>query len=166
MAPKDFGEYEGKPIRRMAIEVRNTSGGLNAAMRVDPKRIHPGETRFVVYEVQFDKFRFDPMDDGDAWTLVPIGIASTAAFLDESDVKEALERSRQAEIELADEKANRKQLDPGPDGVAMKLSTDHAAGLHKRRRKGCPDCYPPGEEGENEPTPIGRAKGARKRARS
>jgi hypothetical protein len=162
MAKEDLGEYEGKPIRKMAIEVRNTAGGLNAAIKVDPSRIHPGERRIVAYDVVFDKFRFDPMDEGDAWCLVAIGSASTAAFLDPTVVQAELEKSKQAAIELADEKAGRKALDPGPDGVAMKLSTEHAAGEHKRRRKACPDCYPPGEEGATVTT-IG---GGRKRGRA
>lgn len=158
MAKDDLGEYEGKPIRKMAIEVRNTAGGLNAAIRVDPSRIHPGERRIVAYDVEFDKFRFDPMDDGDAWCLVAIGSASTAAFLDPKVVQAELERSKLAAIELADEKAGRAQLTP-----EMKLSTEHANGKHdKRRKKGCPDCYPEGEEGATV-TQIG---GGRKRGRA
>lgn len=151
----DLGEYENKPIRKMAIEVRNTSGGLNAAVKVDPTPIHGGDTRFVVYEVEFDKFRFDPMDDGDAWCLVPIGTAKAAAFLDEKLVRKAIDDAKKAAIELADEKAGRSQLSP-----EMKLSTDHANGKHeKRRKKGCPDCYPEGEEGASVTTIGGGKRG-------
>lgn len=165
MADTSLGEYEGKPIRKMAIEVRNTAGGLNAAIKVDPARIHPGEQRIVAYEVDFDKFRFDPMDDGDAWCLVAIGRATTAAFVDPSVVRASIEAARDAAKQIADEKKGQGAFSPDADGVAMKLSTDHAAGLHVRKRKACPDCNPPGEEEPTGATPIGRAKGASKRAR-
>lgn len=132
--PDDLGEYEGKPIRKMAVEVKNTSGGLHAAMKVHPDRIRPGETRFVCYEVTFDKFRFDPMDDGDAWCLVPIGSASTAAFLDEATVRESLEASRLAQIALDEEKKGLRPMEP------IDRIEEHNAGLHKRKRKDCDEC--------------------------
>lgn len=138
MADEGMGEYEDKPIRRLALEVRNTAGGLNAAMKVDGERIHAGERRFIVYDVVFDKFRFDPMDDGDAWCLVSIGSASAAAFLEEESVKEQLQASREAQVAISDEAKGRRQLDDEDEGL---LATAHGLGQHNDESvEGCPDC--------------------------
>lgn len=152
----DLGTYEGKPIRKMAIEVRNTSGGLNAAIKVDPQVIHAGERRFVVYEVVFDKFRFDPMDDGDAWCLVPIGSAGTAAFLDEATVRDAIEQARAAQVTLDDEKHGRTPMEP------VDRIEEHARGMHKRKRKDCAECQAEVAEKQRERDAAAAAKPKRR----
>lgn len=144
MTDTDLGEYEGLPVRKLGIEVRNTSGGLNKAMKVRPERIHPGDTRFVVYEVDFEKFRFDPIFDDDddteivAWELVAIGSANTAAFLPEGVVRQAIDDMKAAITKAEDEAKNLKQI-PTPED----LSNEHATGAHDDDKyQGCPDCYP------------------------
>lgn len=173
--PDDLGEYRGRPIRKMAVEVRNTSGGLNAAMRVNSEVIEPGETRFVCYEVVFDKFRFDPMDEGDAWCLVPIGHAETAAFLDETVVREAIAASKEAQAMIDGEKKGLAPMEPVdrieehqrhdfPHAAAPVkdcLLCQHDTGAHKRKRKGCPACNPEVEPEVDDLAPRRGRKGAR-----
>lgn len=156
MAPPDsYGEYEGLPIIKLAIEVRNTAGGLNAAMRVHGGMIHPGEHHTVAYDVVFDKHRYDPMkdprDESDAWCLVAIGSATAAAILSAEDVavQEQLQASREEQLRMADEKNGRAQLDDDERGL---LATAHGLGEHNEHKAdGCPLCEERVDDDELDP---------------
>lgn len=160
MAPK-LGEFDNKPVRRTSLIIRGTGDGLSKAMRTEPQLIHAGEKRYVLMEIIGDKIRHDLMDDGDAWDRVHMTVAQTCALVDEEFARDAIDAQAEKNLKLEEEAKGLVQLSPG----AARL-VEHDQGLHKRRRKDCPGCYPDlGEEESDGVTPIGRAKGASKRAR-
>lgn len=144
-----YGFYEGKPIRELGVEVTNTSGGLNAAMRLRGRKIHPDERLPILYDVQFAKHRYDPINDGEAWKLVTIGSAQTAAILEEGAEAEAIAEVQAEQRRMADEKHGRAQLDDEELGL---LATAHGLGAHNEEKvDGCPLCEERVEDDELDP---------------
>lgn len=99
----DLTPFEGRDVVRTGIEIPNAAGGLQAAMKVDPREFEHGEEAFVVLHVVCRKVRFDevsPDDDDTPLERVHVFKATGAAFLDDDKVREAL-TAQKARIDAA-----------------------------------------------------------------
>lgn len=143
---ENLGDFEGKPIRKTGIEIRNTGHGLSTALKIDPVVVHSGEKAYVVLEIVGEKHRFDPMDDGDAWERVNLTKAEVATVVDKELVMELIEAQRAKNLAAAEEAKGIQQIDA--DGTAgtlnvltpERLREQHELGDHKRARKDCELC--------------------------
>lgn len=167
-------EYEGRPVRKHSVAVRGASGdALNGSLKVEPRDFHPGQLAYVLLEVDPTDVNHKVMDEGDAWERVQVTKVMRGRFVDDAlakplldDISVALEDLRVAET--------------GQERLALdtKMHDDHAAGLHKHRRKECPLCQqldplgvgPRADHGDGEgdnvhPLPAARKRRSRARAK-
>lgn len=129
--------YQGRPIRKHSLAIRGASGdALNGALKVDPQDFTPGESAYVVLEIVPTTVKHDPMDDGDAWDLVQVTKAKRGAILSEADALVFLDA---VSIRLEEIRVE----ETGQNAIGtVALEADHVAGLHRRKRNGCPICHP------------------------
>lgn len=101
-----FELFEGLPVIGARIEVRNTAGGLNEAMDLDPVVLHQGDEFDITYRCKVIKIRHDPEDknepDGPQYR-VHICDASRAVLVDKSLAQAEFERQ-------AEQLAEREQI--------------------------------------------------------
>lgn len=137
----DLGTYDGRPVTRTSLALRNTGHGFEQTMKTEPLVIPAGSRRFVVMDVVIDKHRHDLDTDRNEFELVHMAAAETVAFIDEEIVREAIDKQKAKNDALK----GRTQLET-PDGVGMDVIEAHARGDHKRKRKDCPECIAEREE--------------------
>lgn len=143
-----LGDHEGKPIKQTTIEVRNIAGGLNKAAATNPAIIKEGDKAFLVVEVVGKEHGFVPIEKGAAWERVNVTKAVTVAIVGEKLVEKVLDSQRLAELALEEEAKGAQRLSNGNGSAEFggEVERDHAAGLHKRKRKNCLLCTPPAPE--------------------
>lgn len=129
--------YQGKPIRKHSLAVRGASGdAMNGALKVDPTDFETGEPAYVVLEIVPGPVKHDPMDDGEAWELVQVTKATRAAMMTAEQALPFLDSVTTRLEDLRVKESGQERLGD------LTLQADHEAGLHKRKRRGCPECYP------------------------
>lgn len=134
-------DHKGLPVRKHSAAVRGASGdALNGALKVAPQDFEPGVKAYMVLEVDPNGETFKPMDDGEAWEEIQIVKVVRGAFI---NPKDALPYLDDVSVALADLKAK----ESGQDGIGtLAMEADHEAGLHRRKRTGCPLCSPSSDE--------------------
>lgn len=134
--------FEGKDVRRSGIEIPNAAGGLQAALKIEPREFHQGDEGYIAIHYIVQKVRFEPIDrDAPAGDQMRVHVllADEATFVDEELVGEAV-RSQTERLQRAKEQAKGLAHLPTPDEVE-KLDTEHEDGLHAANLvAGCPRC--------------------------
>lgn len=172
----DLGSFDGHSVRGTTIRITNTGDGLSKALKIDPQLLQMGDRIFVVVEAVVGPITFDPIDD-DSDDVIRKHSASAQAvtLVDESLVREVLdaqieriEAAREAESGQTRLNLSNDPDEPPEEGFVLA----HVAGDHKRKKRGCPLCYPTahgdGEGDAENPLPPAtkrrsRAKGAAKK---
>lgn len=129
--------YQGLPIRKHSLAIRGASGDvLSGALKVDPTDFALGTKQYVVLEIDPKGDQHRPMDDGEAWELMTVTKALRGALIPESEALAWLDSVSVRLEELRVEESGQERMGD------LALQADHEAGLHKRKRRGCPECYP------------------------
>lgn len=140
-------EYEGLPVRKHSVAVRGASGdALNGSLKVSPRDFHPGERAFMVLEVVPADVNHKPMDEGEAWNRVQVVKAARGCFVDGDVALPYLDEVARKLEDLRIEETGQERLDLGDDAKREKTISEHERNMHKRKRKGCPMCYPVTDE--------------------
>jgi hypothetical protein len=108
--------FEGKDVVAVGLEIPGVAGGLQKALRTEPREFHQGEHAFAVFELVTQKVRHQPIDrenPGGPQERVHIFVADGATFVDGSIVAEHLEQQRVRNEEAAG--VHRLQLDGEDD---------------------------------------------------
>lgn len=160
----DLGKFEGLPVNSTSISVAEVNKVVGRILAADPQIFHAGDKRYLVLEIELGAVTFDPAgDNGKGWDRQHAATAKAAAFADGDAEVLALLEQQGDRIQAHRDKAN----GTGRLTPEVKISADHAAGLHKRRRKDCPECNPAdlsSVRDPSEPSPR-RVGGAKKRGR-
>lgn len=61
-APKTLSDFEGCPVTESAIEIPDAAGGLRDALKIAPVEWHKGQRVYIVFALDINKVRFDPID--------------------------------------------------------------------------------------------------------
>lgn len=135
----DLGTFEDRSVTKTTIAVRNAGDGLSQAMKVNPQKLHQGDTVYVVLECKVGPVSFDPIKDSETeCERRHILRAGAATLIDDQLVKEAIAKQTEAIIAARDEEAGRSQL-PEKD-----LAQEHRDGLHAnpigKAQKDCELC--------------------------
>jgi hypothetical protein len=131
-------EYEGLPIRKNSLAVRGASGdALSGVLKVRPQDFTPGVPVYVLMEVMPGPVRHDPMDDGEAWEHIQITKAQRGTIIAADVALPHLDEVTVALEDLRVQETGQDRLD-----LDTRMEDDHVAGLHKRKRNGCPLCHP------------------------
>jgi hypothetical protein len=126
----DLGKTsEGYAIEKTSVKVLKLGDGLSAAVKVDPVLVGAGETVYLAIRAKKIKddfvYEFDEDGDVESVTLVQVFAASSATFIDEKVVRQAIARS---DALIAASKVN-------PDQGAM-LRTCGACGWREGEAEG------------------------------
>lgn len=112
----DVGAFEGKTVVAVGLEIPGVSGGLQKALRTEPREFHQGDTVYAVFELVTQKVRFQPIDrdnPGGPQERVHVFTATEATFVDGGLVADHLEKQRIKNEEAAG--VHRLQLDGEDD---------------------------------------------------
>lgn len=131
MTPATLGKFEGRKVDAVGIEIRNSAGGLNEALKVDPAEWHLEDEVVVVLRCKVTKIRHDPLKDTDGLRRVHILDAEDATVIeDDGMITTAL-----------DEQKKRIELASGVQRLPIELVAAHEAGEHKQDLiEECPKC--------------------------
>lgn len=146
--------FEGQDVLSVGIEIPGAAGGLREALKIDPVQLHKGDKAYVLLETTTDKIRFDPVKDSDGLKRVHILAVEQGMLVDESLVRDHLDRQRER-VEAA--------LRRGKGEFTLdesQLEEAHADGEHADGLvDGCPSCdaeraAEAAESGEQLPAPT------------
>lgn len=135
-------EYQGLPIRKHSLAIRGAGGdALSGVLKVKPQDFHVGTPVYILVEAMPGPVHHAPMNEGDAWELVQITKAVRGTIIDAKTALPFLDETTIAleDLRIAETGQGRLDLD-------TKMTDDHLAGLHKRRRKACPLCQETSDE--------------------
>lgn len=141
----DFGTYDGRPVRKSSLTIRGTGDGLSDALSIEPQTFSPLDTAYVVLEVEMSDVDHKYMKDADAWNRVQVCKAVRGAFIEQSIAQPILDNIAVAFAELKDEESGAQTLGLEGEKAAGRL-TEHEQGLHRRKRRDCPLCFPSSDE--------------------
>lgn len=132
-----LGEFEGSPVTKATIKVTNTGDGLSQAMKIDPQRLHKGDTVYVVMECVVGPVSFDPIKNSTTECVRKHVLkAGAATLVDGALVKQAVEAQTAIILEHR-EKAKGIEHLPTED----ELRDAHDDGEHDLDPyQGCPAC--------------------------
>lgn len=137
-----LSKHRGGKVTGLGVAVSNTGHGLETTVEVDPIIIQPGDTAFVIFEVEPDKDRYDKKYNGDGdwtgeWTFVPMlkAIGCTILLSDSAPaLREAIDAQNER-ITIAREEGQ------GVHRLDYDLSKAHAEGEHADGLvEGCAAC--------------------------
>ena len=141
-----LSDFEGLAVRQAGVELPKAAGGLQEAMKIEPREIHQGDEGTIALSYTCQKVRFEPIDkdapDGDQRRVHVLQVTG-AAFID-SDVvnKEIADQSER--IQRAKEEAkgiSRLALADGDEEQEDALAEAHDNGDHAEGLvAGCPYC--------------------------
>lgn len=151
----DLGEYDGRRITKVRCKITNAGDGLSQAMNLDPQIIHWGDRVYVLLECEPGPVTHKPIPKtDDECEKIHSLIAGVATTMRREVVGKAIELQTAKIIEAREKEKGIQQItEPGM------LATQHVTDGHKRKVKGCPDCYPPKPA---EKKPRGATTGATK----
>lgn len=136
LANHDLGEFEGRQVLGVGIEIPGAAGGLRDAMKIEPVTAHQDEEMMILIRGPVGKIRFDPVKDTQGVTRVHVLNVSDAMVVEGEDFDAMLDAQKER-IQRAKEAAA---------GVA-RLPTDeelefqHNEGAHSEGLvDGCPSC--------------------------
>lgn len=137
-----LSSFDGRAVMKSTVAVTNAGDGLSAAMKVDPREFHHGETVTVAIECEVVKVRLDPFDKTDLQgPLIRHHVlkAGTATIVD-GDLLTAQLNDMRERVKLAKEAEQGVQrLDFDSDDE--RLAAEHAEGEHDDGVVlGCPTC--------------------------
>lgn len=139
-------EHKGLPVRKHSAAVRGASGdALNGALKVTPQDFTQGEPAYMVLEVMPDGENYKPMDDGEAWEEIEVVKVKRGSFIPAKDALPYLDDVSRKLEELRVKETGQERLEL-TDGQAEGMTLEHSQGLHKRRRRACPVCFPLSDE--------------------
>lgn len=72
LANTELGEFEGKTVLSVGIEIPGAAGGLRDALAIDPIVKHKDDEALVLLRCKVEKLRHDPVKDTDGWRRVHI----------------------------------------------------------------------------------------------
>jgi hypothetical protein len=99
-----LGEFEGSPVTKTGIEIRNAAGGLNDALEVDPVTMLKGDTCYVVLRCDVIDVHFPNVKGAeDQCRRVHIMRATDAVIMDTAGVKNAIDAQRKRIIKAREE---------------------------------------------------------------
>jgi hypothetical protein len=131
-----IGTFEGKDIRRTSVEIPGVAGGLQKAMKIDPRVMKQGERGYIALEYVVEKIRHDPIDkDAPAGDQERVHIFQVegSAFVDGTLVKQSVEEQKDKLRKLDDERKGRTQLpDAGTITVGAKKAPAKKAAAKKK----------------------------------
>lgn len=134
-AARVIGTFEDKDIRRTSVEIPGVAGGLQKAMKIDPRVMKQGERGYIALEYVVEKIRHDPIDkDAPAGDQERVHILQVegSAFIDGALVKQSIETQKEKVRKLDDEKKGRTQLpDTGTISVGGKKTPAKKAAAKK-----------------------------------
>jgi len=144
MVLKEAGiaKHRGGNVTGLGVAVSNTGHGLETTVEVDPIIIPPGESAFVIFEVEPDKDRYDKKYNGDGewtgdWSYVQMLKASSCTILLQDaapELRSAIDEQNER-ITIAREEAG------GVHRLDYDLSKAHADGEHADGPvEGCAAC--------------------------
>jgi hypothetical protein len=143
----DLGSFDGRPVLAQGIRLAKTNVVLSEASRATPFDVHAGDVVYVLLETQVLGPQFDPIKDTEAWRKIDRLEAAVGTLVDKDAVFDFIREQHERNVRARDEERGQEilaldadPLDVGGEGVEAKLAREHAEGLHKRRRKLCPEC--------------------------
>ncbi len=83
--------FEGQDVLSTTIAITNAGDGLSAAMKVDPKEMHLGDTVHIIIEAEVAKVRHEPIKDTEGLQRVHVLKAGRATMIDGAAVADALD---------------------------------------------------------------------------
>lgn len=136
----DFGTYQGRPIRKCSLTVKGLGDGLSDALTIEGGlTLEPGESAFLLVEVEGTDQNHKYMKDGDAWNQNQVTQAVRGAIVVESVAKPLLDDVAIAAEAIRVAEGGDIEMDLEGEHAHGRLE-EHARGLHKRKRKDCPAC--------------------------
>lgn len=90
-------KFEGKDVVAVGLEIPGVAGGLQRAIRVEPREFTQGERAWACFELVCQKVRYQPIDrenPGGPQERVHVFVADGATFVDESLVRDHLDKQR------------------------------------------------------------------------
>lgn len=129
-------EFEGTDVIAAGIEISNSAGGLNDAMKVAPVEYHKGQKLRVLLDVEVTKIRFESIKDSDCLRRVHVASATAAMVVADDFGQKEMAANADRIQKMKEDAAGIVRL---PMGEAMEEA--HDAGDHaEERADGCPRC--------------------------
>lgn len=138
-----LSDFEGLAVRQAGVELPKAAGGLQEAMKIEPREIHQGDEGTIALSYTCQKVRFEPIDkdapDGDQRRVHVLQVTG-AAFVDSEIVtKEITDQSDR--IQRAKEEAKGITRIPFGENQEDALAAAHDNGDHAEGLvAGCPYC--------------------------
>jgi hypothetical protein len=149
-------DYEGLPVRRVAMKITNAGDGLSDSLKLEPILLHHNDEVFVVlrgFVVDVQHPPADKSEPGEIDAVVKTYKVKAAeiAIVEHGDVDALLERNRerlgekrklQERLEAEQRAAEGAEMRlPGTEDTAAVLEAEHADGDHASGLvDGCPRC--------------------------
>lgn len=143
-----LGEFEGRRVIGVGVEMPGAAGGLRDALTVDPIVKHGGDIVYLAMKTKVKKVRFEPVFDEASdemmWRRVHVLDVLEGIIIEEENVQVMLE-AQAIEFErlrgltrLPFNEAD----DPDEDDASVAARRAHMAGNHADERKAdiCPLC--------------------------
>lgn len=138
-----LGEFEGRRVIGVGVEMPGAAGGLRDALTVDPIVKHGGDLVYLVMKTKVKKIRhepvFDEASDEMMWRRVHVLDVLEGVVVEEGSVQVMLE-AQAVEFERL-RGLTRLPFDEGDeDETAAALRDEHDEGLHHGLIVGCAQC--------------------------
>lgn len=105
--------FEGMPVTRAGVSIRNAGDGLSEALKVDPVELHQGDRVVIVMEGEVSSVQFQPTDKEDpagAQIRTHVIKAGTATLVDRDLVAAALDEQSERNLRAKEEAAGIERL--------------------------------------------------------
>lgn len=139
-----LGEFEGRDVLQIAVEVTNAGDGLSKSMAVLPLTLDLGDEGYIVLKYEVAKIRFEEVKDTDALKRVQVLRASAATLVDDEviPIVEKLIDEQAARVQAAEDAIKgQTTVDSQIETARANAHGDHVLGMHADGLvEGCPDC--------------------------
>lgn len=88
--PHALGGYLGRDVSCASIKITRAGDGLSKQLEIEPEILMPGQTYYVLLEVEAGQHTHKPIKKADTWELIQTLEARTATFVQGEDMEKLI----------------------------------------------------------------------------